>query len=350
MKSISDVARLAGLSVASVSRVLNGSKPVTPETRDRVMRAATELHYSIDRRARALRRQKSGTIGLIVADAENPFFAQIIRSIEGVTYDSKHDLFLCNSDEDPEREQFHLQAMRAQRIDGIILLPVCATGASLAPFLQSETPIVCLDRRLPDVDLDLAIVDNVLGSALAVDHLVAQGHRRIAIITAHDETVSFERVAGFRAALARFDIAERREYERRGHDARLQTGLELTSALLGLGEPPTAIFVTNHLMLLGAMRAARMAGARVPQDLSLMGFDDTPWAELLEPPLTTIGQPTQALGTTAANLLLDRVDREYLGPSRQIVLPPSLIVRGSVGAAAARDPSPPDVLARKLSS
>ena len=336
MKSISDVARLSGLSVASVSRVLNGSKPVSAETRDRVLRAATELHYSIDRRARALRRQKSGTIGLIVADAENPFFAQVIRSIEGVTYEHKHDLFLCNSDEDPEREQFHLQAMRAQRIDGIILLPVCATGSSLGPFLQSETPIVCLDRRLPDVDLDLAIVDNVLGSGLAVDHLVSHGHRRIAIITAHDETVSFERIAGYRAALERSGIPPHAGYERRGSDARLETGLMLASELLAMEERPSALFVTNHLMLLGAMRAARMAGLSVPHELSLMGFDDTPWAELLEPPLTTIGQPTQALGTTAARLLLDRVDRAYTGPSRQIVLPPSLIVRGSVGAATAR--------------
>ena len=340
MKSISDVARLAGLSVASVSRVLNGSKPVTAETRDRVLRAASELHYSIDRRARALRRQKSGTIGLIVADAENPFFAQIIRSIEGVTYESKHDLFLCNSDEDPEREQFHLQAMHAQRIDGIILLPVCKTGSSLGPFLQSETPIVCLDRRLPDVDLDLVIVDNVLGSDLAVSHLVAHGHRRIAIITAHDETVSFERVAGYRTALGRFGIAARTDYERRGRDARLETGLSLASALLEMDEPPTAIFVTNHLMMLGAMRAARKAGVAVPHALSLIGFDDTPWAELLEPPLTTIGQPTEALGTTAADLLLDRVDRAYAGPSRTVVLPPSLIVRGSVGAQSARDAAP----------
>ncbi|MBD5657386.1 MAG: LacI family DNA-binding transcriptional regulator, partial [Candidatus Eremiobacteraeota bacterium] len=214
MNSITDVARLAGLSVASVSRVLNDSKPVSEEVRDRVLRAAKELHYSIDRRARGLKSRKSGTIGLIVADAENPFFAQIIRSIENVTYESKHDLFLCNSDEDPEREQFHLAAMRAQRIDGIILLSVCASGKWLTPLLHAEIPIVCLDRHLPDVDLDIVIVDNDAGSRLAVNHLIQNGHRRIAIVTAHDATVSVERLASFRATLRENGVSPRADYER----------------------------------------------------------------------------------------------------------------------------------------
>ncbi len=336
MASITDVAKRAGLSVATVSRVLNGSKPVSTKTHERVMRATLALDYSIDRRARALRRQKSGTIGLVVADAENPFFTQILRAIEEVAYTSKHDLFLCNSNEDAERERLHLLSMHAQRIDGIILLPVGADSASLPAFLGRETPLVCLDRRLPAANFDLAIVDNHLGSELAVRHLFACGHERIGIVTAHDRTVSIERIAGFRDALAAVGLDDRPEYLRRGSDARQGSGYTQTAALLGLRTPPSAIFVTNQLLVLGALLAIRERGLRIPHDISLIGFDDTLYAELLDPPLTTIAQPTTELGRRAAELLLDRVDGVYAGAPRIVVMPPTLQSRSSVGPPKAR--------------
>lgn len=331
MASIIDVAKRAGLSVASVSRVLNGSKPVSPATRERVMRATLALDYSIDRRARALRRQKSGTIGLVVADAKNPFFTKIVHAIEEVAYRSKHDLFLCNSDEDSERERRHLLSMHAQRIDGIILLPVGADAASLPPFLGTDTPLVCLDRRLPGARFDLAIVDNHRGCELAVRHLAEFGHERIAIVTAHDRTVSLERIAGFRDALEKNGIGERPEYVRRGVDARQKSGYTQTLVLLDLTPPPSAIFVTNQLLVLGALTAIRERGLRVPDDISLIGFDDTIYTELLDPPLTTIAQPTTELGRRAAELLMDRVIGGYAGEPRIVVMPPTLIVRASVG-------------------
>lgn len=301
-------------------------------TRDRVLRAAASLDYSIDRRARALRRQKSGTIGLIVADAENPFFAQIIHAIEEVAYTSKHDLFFCNSNEDPERERFHLLSMHAQRIDGIILLPVGDDASSLPAFLGRDTPLVCLDRRLPGANFDLAILDNFMGSELAVRHLFEAGHKRIGIVTAHDRTVTVERIAGFRATIAACGLDERPEYVRRGTDARQESGYAQTVDLLGLKMPPTAIFATNPLLALGALRAIRDCGLRVPDDVSVIGFDDTLYAGLLDPPLTTIVQPTTELGRLAAELLLDRVVRGFTGAPRNLVLPPKLEVRASVAA------------------
>ncbi|MBD5657026.1 MAG: LacI family DNA-binding transcriptional regulator [Candidatus Eremiobacteraeota bacterium] len=331
MASITDVAKRAGLSVASVSRVLNETGFVSEQTRQRVMRAAAALAYSIDRRARGLRRQKSGAIGLVVADAENPFFSKIIRAIEEVAYRSKHDLFLCNSNEDVERENFHLLSMHAQRIDGIILLPVGADATSLPAFLGRDIPLVCLDRRLPGADFDLTIVDNRAGAELAVRHFVEAGHRRIAIVTAHDRTVSFERIAGFHDALAAHGIEARAEYVRRGQDARLDSGYTETAALLDLRVPPTAVFVTNQLLALGALKAIRDKNRRVPGEVSLIGFDDAPYAGLLDPPLTTIAQPTNELGRRSAELLLDRVLRGYSGAARSIVLPPTLIARASVG-------------------
>lgn len=330
MASITDVAKRAGLSVASVSRVLNGSKPVSEATRERVMRATIALDYSIDRRARALRRQKSGTIGLVVADAENPFFAKIVHAIEEVAYRSKHDLFLCNSNEDEERERLHLLSMHAQRIDGIILLPVGSDATSLPSFLGRDTPLVCLDRRLPGAKFDLAIVDNHAGSALAVGHLVDSGHDRIAIVTAHDRTVSLERIAGYRDALEALGVGERPEYIRRGADARQGSGYVQTLALLDLKVPPTAIFVTNQLLVLGTLLAIRERGLRIPNDVSLIGFDDTIYAELLDPPLTTIAQPTTDLGRRSAELLLDRVVNGYVGKPRIEIMAPVLVSRFSV--------------------
>ncbi len=330
MASIIDVAKHAGLSVASVSRVLNNSKPVSADIRERVLSSAAVLDYSIDQRARGLRRRKSDTIGLVVADAGNPFFAMVVHSIEAVAYESKLDLFLCNSDEDPERERFHLLSMHAQRIDGIILLPCGASAKTLPSFVGLKTPLVCLDRRLPDGDFDLAIVDNLMGADLALRHLHGFGHRRIAIVAGHDATVSSERINGYRHTLAALGIAERPEYVRRGRSAEQRSGYDQTLALLALATPPSAIFVTNQLMLLGALRALRERGISVPDRMSVIGFDDSPFAELLDPPLTTIAQPTSELGTIAAQLLLDRVVRGYTGAARTIVLPPELRVRSSV--------------------
>jgi len=261
MASIKQVAARAGVSVASVSRVLNHSKPVADETRDRVLAAVRDLNYSIDQRARGLRRQKSGTLGLVVSDVGNPFFSRVIRSIEAVTYESGHSLFLCNSDEDPERERFHMQVMEAQRIDGVIVLPVTNSGRALLPLLDHDIPVVCLDRGVDDVDLDTGLVDNVTGSALAVAHLIALGRRRIGIIGGRASTPGFERLAGYRQALAAAGIPQDPDLVRHG-DFKEEGGCAEALALLNLPEPPTAIFAINHPMTLGALTAIRARPAR----------------------------------------------------------------------------------------
>lgn len=329
MASIKDVAARAGVSVASVSRVLNSSKPVAAETRRRVLAAADDLHYSIDQRARALRRRKSGTLGLIVSDVANPYFPEVIRAIEAVAYRSGHDLFLCNSDEDPERERFYVRAMLAQRIGGIIIVPVTLTAASVAPALRNHIPIVCLDRHLDDVELDAVIIDNVAGGALAADALVDKGHRRIGAIVATRTTPGRDRLAGFAARLAQrgFPLDPRLtrdgEYKQSG-------GYAAARSIFESPERPSALFVANHPMTLGALQAAREARLRVPGDLSLIAFDDTAWATFLHPPLTTISQPTDRLGTAAAQLLIDRVEERYTGPPRSVVLLPELMERESI--------------------
>ncbi len=329
MASIKDVATRAGVSVASVSRVLNDSKPVADGTRRRVLAAADALHYSIDQRARALRRRKSGTLGLVVSDVGNPYFPDVIRAIEAVAYHSGHDLFLCNSDEDPERERFYIRAMIAQRIGGIIIVPVTFTSASLAPALRNDIPIVCLDRRVDDLQLDSVQIDNRAGGALAADALFDCGHRRIGAIVATRTTPGSDRLDGFAARLAERGAPLDAELVRDG-EYKQSGGYAAARSLFALPDPPTALFVANHPMTLGALHAARERGFAVPRDMSVVGFDDTAWATFLDPPLTTIGQPTLALGTAAAELLIDRVEERYTGTARAIVLQPILMQRASV--------------------
>ncbi len=309
--------------------MLNESKPVAEATRRRVLAAAESLHYSIDQRARALRRRKSETLGLIVSDVANPYFPEVIRAIEAVAYHSGHDLFLCNSDEDPERERFYIRAMISQRIGGIIIVPVTFTSASLAPALRNDIPIVCLDRRIDGVQLDSVLVDNFAGGALAADALLDRGHRRIGAIVATRTTPGNDRLRGFAQRLAErgapLDPALVRDGEYKqigGHAA--------ARSMFALERPPTGLFVANLPMTLGALQAARECTLHVPDDLSLIAFDDTDWATFLDPPLTTVSQPTHLLGAAAAEMLIDRVDERYIGGARSIVLPPDLMDRASI--------------------
>jgi len=334
MVRIKDVADRAGVSVASVSRVLSDDKWVSASMRERVLQAVRELDYSVDQRARALRRQTSGTLGLIISDVANPFFGQVMRSIEAVAYESNHSLFLCNSDEDPEREAFHVQAMLAQRIDGIIVLPVTNSGRTLAPLVNYGIPVVCLDRRVDDLSLDAVLVDNVRGGMAAVEHLAELGHVRIGIIGGRESTPGLERMAGYHRAMAQRGLSHDPDLIRHG-DFKQESGYAEANRLLSLAEPPSAIFVVNHPMTLGALVAIRERRLRVPRDISVIGFDDPAWASLLGPPLTAISQPTDELGAAAARLLLDRVDKRYSGPARRIVWPPVLMPRASTGPAPA---------------
>jgi DNA-binding LacI/PurR family transcriptional regulator len=327
--SIKDVAARAGVSVASVSRVLNDSKPVAHATRQRVLAAAEALHYSIDQRARALRRRKSGTLGLIVSDVGNPYFPEVIRAIEAVAYHSGHDLFLCNSDEDPQRERFYIRAMIAQRIGGIIIVPVTATSDSLGLALRNDIPIVCLDRRLDDIELDTVVIDNRAGGALAADALLDGEHRRIGAVVARGTRPGEDRLAGFAERLAARGAPLDPQLVADG-EYRQQGGHAAARGLFALPRRPTGLFVANHPMTLGALQAARESALAVPRDLSLVAFDDTPWASFLDPPLTTVSQPTDELGVAAAQLLIDRVEERYAGPARSIVLAPKLVVRGSI--------------------
>jgi DNA-binding LacI/PurR family transcriptional regulator len=220
--------------------------------------------------------------------------------------------------------------MLAQRIEGIIYLPVTLSGASLRGLIAQDVPVVCLDRYAEDVATDAVIMDNERAGALAAGALIEAGHLRVGVIVAGETTVGRDRLRGFERELARLGAPLNPGRIRVGNLS-LESGREHTFSLCAKRDGPTALFVQNHPMALGALLALRELGLRVPRDVSVISFDDPSWAQLLEPALTTIRQPTHELGSAAAKMLIDRVKRRYVDAPRRIVVEPLLVVRESVG-------------------
>ncbi|MCA1587070.1 MAG: LacI family transcriptional regulator [Acidobacteria bacterium] len=333
--TIKDVAARAGVSIATVSRTFADASTVSADLRDRVAAAAGALKYQPSRVARNLRAGTSQTVGVVIPDLQNPFFTGIVRGLENVLLAAGYSLLLANSDEDPTRERQMLDTLRAEAVAGLIFVPINAGKSSYLHLLVPQLPIVAVDRLPVDLRVDLVTVANAAGSRAAVQHLLQLGHRRVALLggpSKHSTAVQRER--GYITALQRAGMAVRAERIFRG-DFREQGGYDGMNALMAAAKPPTAVFVANNLMTLGALRALHEAGCEIPGDVALVGFDDMPWATSLNPPLTAVAQPEAEIGRSAAELLLGRIadpDR----PVRHVVLEATLVVRASCGAPLAR--------------
>ena len=330
MASLQDVARRAKVSIATVSRVLNKSDKVLPGTRATVEQALRDLGYRPSRVARRLRMKdgRAHLVGLIIPDIQNPFYAEIARGVEDAAYAAEYALLLCNSDENPEKERFYLDVMRSESVDGIVLPPFNETDAAVVEVVKSGMPVVCVDRSLSKVKTDLVEVDNYRGAFEAVAHLIEKGHRSIGLIEGRSEvSTSRERRRGYLDALAEAGLVVRKDLMRTG-DFRQESGRVLAGELLDLKKPPTALFAFNNLMTVGALTAVHQRGLRVPQDVAVLGFDDLPWAESLDPPLTVVRQPAYEVGKQAMELLLKRI-MEPTRPPVTMRLLPQLIVRRS---------------------
>jgi DNA-binding LacI/PurR family transcriptional regulator len=330
MASLQEVARRARVSIATVSRVLNKSDKVVPETRATVEQALRDLGYRPSRVARRLRMNTGHAhlVGLIIPDIQNPFYAEIARGVEDAAYASEYALILCNSDENLAKERFYLEVMQAESVDGIVLPPFNDTDAGVVELVKTGIPVVCVDRSHAKVKTDLVEVDNYQGALEAVRHLIERGHRSIALIEGRTQvSTSRERRRGYLDALAANGITPRKELMRAG-DFKQESGRILTNELLDLRKPPTALFVCNNLMTVGALSALHQRGVRIPQELALVGFDDLPWAEALDPPPTVVRQPAYDVGRQAMELLLKRI----MEPNRLPVtvrLRPELVIRKS---------------------
>lgn len=329
--TIADVARAAGVSTATVSRVLNGNTEVNEVLAGRVRAAVSQLDYRPSRIARSLRTRRTSIWGMIISDIRNPFFTDMVRGVEDVAYANGYSLVLCNAEEDSAKEADYLQLALAEHMAGVILTPTSATKTDVTPLLERGVALVTVDRKLSGGQVDRVLIDNAGGAEMAVSHLVDRGYWRIACISGRTEvSTGSERLEGYKAGLRAHGIRVSRKLIAYG-DFREPGGKAAMDELLARPERPDAVFVANNLMTLGALEAIAEAGLRVPEDIAVVGFDDVAWAALLRPPLTTIAQPTYEVGAETARMLLQRIGG-YVGPARELMLSPALRVRASSAA------------------
>ncbi len=328
MPTIQEVAKKAGVSPTTVSHVINKSRIVADETRLRVEAAMEELHYRPNALARSLRRGQTHTLGLILPDISNPYFAEIGHSIETAAFEQGYSVILCNTEGDLDKEDLYVDVLSKKQVDGMIFVAAGDKTDSLRALLRHKLPVVMVDRDLPDVEVDAVLADNRQGGYLATNHLIARGHRRIGCIAGPSHlTPSAQRVIGYREALIEADLPIDDDLIMRG-DFHPESGYLAARALLDRIDAPSAVFACNDLMALGALRAARECNRHVPQDLAVVGFDDIELASFMSPPLTTIAQPKIDLGRLAVEWLIEHI-ADKSRPARRELLPTRLIVRGT---------------------
>jgi LacI family transcriptional regulator len=329
--TIHQVAKRAGVSTATVSHVLNNTRFVSDERRERVLQVVRELHYFPSAVARGLATQETKTIGVIFSDVANPFFTSLFKAIEYELAPLGYDLILENTGEHLKVQEHSLKVLLTKQVDGIILAPAGQPSPMLQLLKHKGMPIVLVDRPVPGVEFPLVEVNNQRAAFEATNHLIADGHRRIGVILGLDTTT--DRLAGYAQAMEQNGVPVYESLVYRGNSS-LENGLAGTKTLLSQATPPTAIFTANNLMTLGALHALRERGLRCPEDVALIGFDDTDWASIFTPPLTVVQQPTREIGRAAAGLLHKLMsDKGSSEQSARLTFPAQLLVRGSCSVA-----------------
>lgn len=326
MASIKDVAEAAGVSTATVSRVLANKPHIRPAVRERVLAAVEQLSYRPNLVARSLRAQQTRSIGLIVSDIRNPFFSEVSRAVEDTAYAHGYSVVLCNTDERSDREELYLNLMQDENVAGIILAPTRQAIANFAA-LSARLPIVMLDRTLKNGDIDAVLLDNISAAYELTTHLITQGYRRIGAVLGAVSLTGDERRQGYVQALGDHGIAPDADLLR-AVQPKIETGRAATLDLLDAARPPDAILAGNNLLAAGALQALRERQRAIPDDVALVGFDDTLWASLVQPTITVMAQPTDEIGRTATELLLRRI-ADSSRSTRKVILQGQLRVRGS---------------------
>jgi LacI family transcriptional regulator len=337
MSTISDVAKRAGVSAMTVSRVVNGTGYTSAATRARVETAIEELGYVPNALARQLRSKRTQTIALVVSDISNPFFTTIARGVEDYCVGHGFSVMYCNTDESAAEEEQYLLMLIERQVDGVLLVPARSSGASFRLLQAHRMPVVVLDRRIAARNVDSVRTDSEAGAYGLARHLIEAGHRRIAVLTGRRAiSTSVDRVAGCRRALEEAGLTLPEALVRYGdyNFGRLNhaDGHRMAQEVLAVeAERPTAFFCANNFIAYGAIRALRDAGLRVPDDVSVVTFDDLPEEWLAEPFLTCAAQPAYEIGHRGAMLLLDQISGHHEPTGRSVVLPFELIIRRSSG-------------------
>lgn len=319
MTTIYDVARQAGVSTTTVSHVLNSTRHVNEETRTRVLAAVGQLNYRPSSVARAMVRQETKTIALIVPDNLHPFFSELAYSVEAYAFAAGYNVILCQSERNPAKEQAYLDMLVSKRVDGVLHMTTDHQDPHLEPLLAHDIPVATFDRDYVDqeVRIDCVTIENERGGYLATKHLVDLGHRRLACIWVPGGK-SYLRLHGFQQAVAEAGLAVDPALLVQG-DWSLESGWQAAEQLIRHADPPTAIFASNDMMAIGALACLHEHGFRVPQQISVVGFDDIVLSRYAAPLLTTYATPMIEVGERLCQLLFDRID-EKLPPERQQVL------------------------------
>jgi LacI family transcriptional regulator len=332
MATLESIAQAAGVSKATVSLALNGKPGVSPRTRQRILEIAKKLNYQPNASAQGLAKQRTETVGVIVPDISSPFYAELVRGVEEEVSAHGYYLILCTTTGKPSREELYFQLFQTQRVDGIIIMTPREDDRALHQIHDKGFPIVVVDREVASGDdIVEVLVDNFHGSIAAMEHLLDLGYKRIGFINGVPTlAASQERLRGYRLVLQEHDITPRDEWLCTAN-FREDGGYHCMRQLLSADPSLDAVFVASDLMALGAIKALREEGKRVPDDIAIIGFDDIPLASTFDPPLTTVRQPMEKMGAMAARLLFQLINGEKL-LERKVILQTELVVRASCGA------------------
>lgn len=327
--TIREVAKRAGVAPITVSRTINNSGYVGRQTRERVEAAIAELGYVPNTLARSLRSRRTNTLALVLTDITNPFWTTVSRGVEDAASSAGYNVILCNTDESEAKQEEYLRVLLEKQVDGVLLVPATSTAQPIRFIQNQNTPVVVLDRRIPHQRVDVVRTDSEGGACRLVQLLLSLGHRRIAVLSGPQSVSTAEdRIAGYRRAMREADmgpgshIIVHDDYTQQG-------GYRMAERVMRMTPRPTALFAGNNFIALGALKALRDGGLRVPEDVAVVGFDDLPQTFFIEPFLTVITQPAYEMGRRATQLLLARLSTDPPDEHQEIVLPTELIVRRS---------------------
>ena len=334
LATLADVARRAGISVATAGRALGNYGRVSSKTRSLVRKAARDLNYHLNRVARGMKKRSTFTVGLIVGNICNPFFSTIVRAVEAILVQRDYNLIVCDSDEDISKEISHAHALVQRRVDGMIVSPTASpegvSSKAARMLLERNVPLVLIDRLVPGLRVPAVLADNIGGAFEATNYLLELGHKRVGIIVGRKTLASMTaRVEGYRRAVTSRGVIFDESLVVDGADVGVQGGYNATQHLLASKSPPTAIIAMNNLLVLGALNAVREKGLHVPRDISIIGWDDFDAASHLKAPLTVVDQPAQTMGTIAAEHLLRLMSEDIVHQPLEVLLRCMLILRKS---------------------
>jgi LacI family transcriptional regulator len=335
--TITDVASEAGVHPSTVSRVLNGhaGSTIREATRERVLAAAEVLGYRPSALARSLRLKRTLTLGMLVPDITNPFFSSIIKGAEDAARERGYNLILCNSEDQPEREAAYLLLLRERQVDGVLIASSQMADETIEGLRADSFPFVLVNRAAQDGEDLAVVVDNHAAAVEVVAHLAALGHRRVGHIAGpQNTTTGRDRREGYEAGVRAHGLADEPALVVEADAFSEDAGDRALGIMLAGPAQPTAVFAANDLIAVGMLQRLRRIGVRVPDDLSIVGFNDIPLAGLLEPALTTVRVPQLAMGVAGAHLLIDRLEGRPIGEIR-LTLPTELVIRASSAALAA---------------